>query len=42
MSELIPGSAGEAPDYSSIHGDIIALLEAARLQVGRMDGKGGK
>lgn len=35
MSELIPGSAGEAPDYSNIHGDIVALLEAARRAAAR-------
>nr|MCU0763112.1 DUF1016 N-terminal domain-containing protein [Hydrogenophaga sp.] len=35
MSELIPGSAGEAPDYSGIHGDIVALLEAARRAAAR-------
>lgn len=35
MSELIPSSAGEAPDYSGIHGDIVALLEAARRAAAR-------
>ena len=35
MSELVPGSADEAPGYGGIHGDIVALLEAARHTAAR-------
>ena len=35
MSELVPADAEEAPDYGGVHGDIVALLEAARHAAAR-------
>jgi predicted nuclease of restriction endonuclease-like (RecB) superfamily len=35
MTELVPGSADAGPHYSGIHGDIVALLEAARHAAAR-------
>lgn len=35
MSEWMPGSAGEAPDYLGMHGGIVALVEAARHAAAR-------
>ncbi|MGK2901125.1 MAG: DUF1016 N-terminal domain-containing protein, partial [Burkholderiaceae bacterium] len=35
MSELVPGSSDAGPDYGGIHGDIVALLEAARHAAAR-------
>jgi len=35
MSKLVPGRADVAPGYSGIHGDIVALLEAARHDAAR-------
>ena len=37
MSDLVPGSGGvdAGPDYGGMHGDIVALLEAARHAAAR-------
>lgn len=35
MTGLIPTRASESPDYPGIHGDIVALLEAARHAAAR-------
>jgi hypothetical protein len=35
MTRILPPRANESPDYSGIHGDIVALLEAARHAAAR-------